>query len=297
VPQVLAAVRTESYQHYAWPKWFGKAFAQNGLVAAIIAALALNAFLVSAMALIGNRQLLSPVVGGDFYRLIPHSVMMLAFGGVSLFVLAALLIGVVRCWRDSGERFADFFRPAALTTALKDALTLTYLHGSGEDCVAETSERRSPWRRYFHHCTFYGFALCFAATLVAAVYHYAFGSKAPYTYMSVPVLLGTVGGLGLLIGPIGLFALSDRTRRGREESNMSVAFIALLSLTSLTGLLLLAMRDSAMLGILLMIHLALVMALFLMLPYGKFVHAIYRFMALLTYAREGGGHSQPRRDS
>src|ERR1051325_6950533 len=77
VPRALAAVRTESYRFYAWPRSFGKAFARNGLVAAIIAALVLNAFPVSAMVFVGNRQLLSPTVGGDFYRLIPHGVMTL----------------------------------------------------------------------------------------------------------------------------------------------------------------------------------------------------------------------------
>jgi citrate/tricarballylate utilization protein len=100
-----------------------------------------------------------------------------------------------------------------------------------------------------------------------------------------------------VIGPIGLFVLSDGVRRGRDERDMSVAIIALLSLTSLTGLLLLAMRASAMLGVLLIVHLALVMALLLMLPYGKFVHSIYRFVALLKHARENGAHLQPRRDS
>jgi citrate/tricarballylate utilization protein len=36
-------------------------------------------------------------------------------------------------------------------------------------------------------------------------------------------------------------------------------------------------------GVLLAVHLGAVMALFLTLPYGKFVHAIYRFTALVRY--------------
>jgi len=65
-------------------------------------------------------------------------------------------------------------------------------------------ETRRPWRRWMHHCTFYGFALCFGSTTVAAIYHLFFGWIAPYAYTSLPVILGTVGGLGLLIGPAGL---------------------------------------------------------------------------------------------
>jgi citrate/tricarballylate utilization protein len=38
-------------------------------------------------------------------------------------------------------------------------------------------------------------------------------------------------------------------------------------------------------GLLLVVHLGVVLALFLTLPYGKFVHGIYRGVALLRYRR------------
>jgi citrate/tricarballylate utilization protein len=105
----------------------------------------------------------------------------------------------------------------------------------------------------------------------------------------LPVVLGTLGGLGLLIGPLGLWCL--KARRNREitdesQQGMDVAFIVLLLLTSITGLLLLVLRETAAMGTLLAIHLGIVMTLFLMLPYGKFVHGIYRSAAILKYALE-----------
>ncbi len=39
-------------------------------------------------------------------------------------------------------------------------------------------------------------------------------------------------------------------------------------------------------GIMLSIHLGVVFALFLTLPYSKFVHGLYRFAALARYAAE-----------
>src|SRR3546814_5908933 len=131
--------------------------------------------------------------------------------------------------------------------------------------------------------------LCFAATCVATLYHYAFGWQAPYPVTSLPVLLGTVGGLGLLAGPAGLLWLNLRRhplQGDAAQRPMDRGFIALLFLTSLTGLLLLALRDTPAMGLLLAIHLGMVMALFLTLPFGKFAHGIYPCAALLKWAIE-----------
>ena len=67
---------------------------------------------------------------------------------------------------------------------------------------------------------------------------------------------------------------------------MDRGFIALLFLTSLTGLALLAWRDTGAMALLLALHLGVVMALFLTLPYGKFAHGVYRSAALLKWAIE-----------
>jgi len=105
----------------------------------------------------------------------------------------------------------------------------------------------------------------------------------------LPVVLGTVGGIGLLIGTSGLLVLKHRSDRDPANANMlsmDVAFLVLLFLTSLTGLLLLALRETAAMGILLVIHLAMVAGLFITIPYGKFAHVGYRYAALVRYAIE-----------
>ena len=58
-----------------------------------------------------------------------------------------------------------------------------------------------------------------------------------------------------------------------------------LDVTSL-GLLLLALRDTSLMGLLLAVHLGVVMALFLTLPYGKFAHGVFRSAALLKWSIE-----------
>jgi citrate/tricarballylate utilization protein len=211
-------------------------------------------------------------------------VMVAIFAVVSMAVLTALGIGLWRFQRDATKMKGA----GGGLSGVVDALTLRHLHGTGIDCT-QAEETRTPWRRWFHHFTFYGFALCFASTTVAALYHVVFGWRAPYAMTSLPVVLGTAGGLGLLIGPSGLLACRrhrDAARDAPGESQLDISFIALLFLTSLSGLLLLAFRDGPAMGALLAVHLGLVLALFLMLPYGKFVHGLYRAAALVQYARE-----------
>jgi citrate/tricarballylate utilization protein len=299
VPRTLARIRLRSYEDYAWPRSLAAAFRRHNLTTSLALALALIvAMLASTLAMSGSA-LWNPGNAGDFYAVVPYIVMVTLFGGVGFFVLAALAVGVARCRRDmnpvasgfSGEKVASGFSRIPVASgfsrkAIRDALTLRHLHATG-DCVT-AEEVRTPWRRWFHHCTFYGFALCFASTSVAALYH-SLGLEAPYPYTSLPVLLGTVGGLGLVVGPIGL--LGQRRRRDRALSDpawdgVDVSFLILLLLTSVTGLLLLALRHQPVMGLLLIVHLGIVLALFLTLPYGKFVHGFYRTVALLKYARE-----------
>jgi citrate/tricarballylate utilization protein len=182
-----------------------------------------------------------------------------------------------------------------LWQAIRDAANLRYLDGGGVGCFNE-DERPTDRRRIYHHLTFYGFLLCFAATCVATLYHYLLAREAPYAWWDLPVVLGTLGGIGLVVGPAGL--LAARSRRDpalvdEKRSGMDGAFVLMLLLTSVSGIALLLLRDTAAMGPLLALHLGLVFALFITMPYGKFVHGIYRFVALVRYAmeRRQAGHS------
>jgi citrate/tricarballylate utilization protein len=287
VPRTLAELRLESYEEYCWPRAFGAAFRRHSAATSALLVVLLSAVIAGAAATFGS----APLWGGhsgDFYRIVPHGVMVSLFGAVALFVVTALLLGAARFWRGVGGRFGDLLQPAALRTALRDAASLRHLHGGGIDCTAD-EQSRSPWRRWFHHCTVYGFALCFASTTVAAVYHTGFGWIAPYALTSLPVLFGFFGGLGLVIGPAGLYVLRmrrDVSLGDPSQEGLDTAFILLLFLTSVSGLLLLAIRSTSAMPPVLIVHLGCVLALFITLPYGKFVHGIYRLAALLKFALE-----------
>jgi citrate/tricarballylate utilization protein len=67
---------------------------------------------------------------------------------------------------------------------------------------------------------------------------------------------------------------------------MDIGFISSLLAISISGLALLALRETSYMGILLSVHLGFVMGFFLMMPYGKFAHGIFRSAALLKNAIE-----------
>ena len=71
-----------------------------------------------------------------------------------------------------------------------------------------------------------------------------------------------------------------------KQDGTDVSFLSLLFLTSATGLLLLVLRNTSIMGLLLRIHLGVVVGLCLTLPYGKYVHSIYRLAALARSALE-----------
>ncbi len=284
VPRTLAQVRGRTYAQYAWPAPLGRLYERNGLALALATAAGLALFLL--MVLAARGALWHEPLAGDFYAIFPHNLLVTMFGAVFAFACVAIAVGVVRFWRDIEPGGGP---AAAWAEAGRDALRLKYLDGGhGEGCNDE-DDRYTLRRRVFHHFTFYGFMLCFAATTVGTIYHYLLDRPAPYALTELPVILGTLGGIGLLVGPAGLLWLNARRHPQHLEPGqvpMDRGFAALLLATSASGLALLAWRDTGAMATLLALHLGIVMAFSLTMPYGKFVHGAYRVAALLKWSFE-----------
>jgi citrate/tricarballylate utilization protein len=280
LPRALAERRGESYERYCWPHALGAAFHRQGALLAIGLTVGFTALLFAAAGADESTPRPGP---GDFYAVIPHDVLVGAFGVLFLLAVVALGMSLARYWSAIRGNALEPVPLGGWMTALRDAVTLRHLHGGGVDCTSGL-DQRTPWRRWAHHATLGGFALCFASTTVAAVYHSFFGWVAPHDYLSLPVVLGVSGGVGLVVGPVALLvqrarrdgALSDPAQRGLDS-----ALLVLLVATSATGLALLAWRHTAAMRPLLFVHLGAVLAFFVTIPYSKFVHGFYRVLALV----------------
>jgi citrate/tricarballylate utilization protein len=290
VPKTLSSLRGDTYREYAWPKAFAPWFDRNGLTIAIVTALSIAAFILGFVFWHNPAALFSN--DGQFYRLMPHRVMAAVFGAISIFTVLALVMGFRNFWKDIGVGSLPPKQGESVWQAIKDAGSLRYLDGAGAGCYRDGQANDT--RRLFHHFTFYGFMLCFAATCSATIMHYVFDRPAPYQWYELPKLLGTIGGIGLVVGPIGLFReklIRDPDVADQKLFGMDVAFLGMMFFSGLTGLLLMLLRRTPAMAFLLATHLGVVFALFLTMPYSKFVHGLYRFGALVLYAaeRKNGG--------
>lgn len=266
VPRTFAEVRRQSWRERPW-------LSLIGIVAVPLLTLAFVPWDVLFQRHAGS---------GAFYAVIGWSTLVMAVSVPLAFSVAVLAFDLRRFWRETGKTsrrgFVDEAASAAL--ALNDALTLRNLKGGGLDCEQGRA------RRLFHHALVLGFLLCFAATLVATAYHHAFGWLAPYPFVSLPVLLGTAGGIGMIAGSAGLAYLKFKADPELDATPKHYSFLALLFTVAFTGLVLLLLRDTKAMGLLLATHLGAVIGLFVTFPYGKFVHAPYRVAVLLRAAME-----------
>jgi citrate/tricarballylate utilization protein len=296
IPKILAEARMESYERWSWPSQFGRAFRNRSVTAFLAVGVGLLVAIL-ALLLIPSEKLWKTHLGpGAFYEVVPYFAMVA--GGLILFFygVAIWLRGGAQFWAETRSALKAPAGFRALVQAVGAVLGLRFLTGGGPGCFYP-NEMPSAWRRLYHSLTFWGFACDLVSTTLAFVYQDIVHWLPPYPLTSGPVIFGSVGGVALIIGTGGLIWLkwkSDREPAGQGASGMDYVFLVTLGLTALTGMLTLILRATPAMGSVLVLHLACIAALFLTAPYGKFVHAVYRTLAIVRYEME---QSQPRQAS
>ena len=289
VPATLATLRLETYGEFSWPRTNPSLLQKNGRFVSLIAAFSVLIILLLTLLFQGTDLFFNTHTGaGAFYKVIPYAAMVVPFSLLVTGMIFILVKGMLIQWQTMGGDRKELLDWPAHLRAIQDTLKLKYLDGGGYGCNYP-NERFSMIRRNFHHGVFYGFMLCLASTSIAFFYDHILGLQAPYLLWSWPVFLGTIGGISLLVGTAGLLYLKfqmDQKPAASQTFTMDVAFITLLFLTSLTGLALLVLRSTPLMGGVLVLHLGCVLGFFLTMPYGKFLHAPYRYLALVKNARE-----------
>jgi citrate/tricarballylate utilization protein len=299
IPKIMSEARVDSYEHWSWPKFMSRSFSkpQRGLLLGWLAAAVV--YIAALIFIPWGRLLVAHVGRGSFYRVVPYMAMVLPALLLFFYGAAIWVQGALRFWNDSDGSWREGIdRGRSLLRSLGDALALRYLGGGGPGCTYPT-DAPSSVRRIFHSFVFWGFLFDFASTTLAFFYQDVGHRLPPYPLWSAPVVCGSIGGVGLVVGTAGLLWFkiqSDRSLSATKSYGLDYAFLVFLGLTGLTGMLTLALRSTPAMGTILVVHLGMVAALFITAPYGKFVHFVYRSLALIRYHVEGeqmesqGGH-------
>lgn len=289
LPRALSELRAETYAQYAWPRRLGQVLRRSPAAAPVAVAGLLLALL--AVAVTGGLSGLfsTHAGGGAFYRVLPYLVLMVPTLAVSAFVVVVLALGFARLIGDAGGSWRTVARPGVWWNALGDTVRLRYLGGGGGNCYYPDPDTPSSARRLLHSLVFWGFVAAFVSTVAAGVEQDLLHLDPPYPPLSVPVVLGTLGGIAMVAGTAGLLWLKVRADRGLAAPSMlrmDSAFLLVLGLASLTGLLTLVLRATPLMGSALVVHVAVLSALYVTAPYGKFVHWVYRLGAIVQYRAE-----------
>ena len=231
------------------------------------------------------------------FEFIPEVYIQLAGLMVALFVGLVSLIGMVKmskdlskAWRSENPTYKDSNTKINWWSALWNTIVGEVLGQKRYRTDECEQDQQAPWylRKWaVHLAILYGFIGLFAATAFDFLLK-PVGSSVPLYY---PMrILGTLAGLLMMYGTtvVMVYRWTKRDDSTRDSHFSDWTFLILIWLVGLTGFLL----EIAVYNIfpiswgyaLLVIHVALVMVLFVLLPFSKFAHMLYRTTALYFHS-------------
>ncbi|HVU76874.1 MAG TPA: tricarballylate utilization 4Fe-4S protein TcuB [Gaiellaceae bacterium] len=283
IPSLMAQARSETFETYARPQAFWRLLTRTSSILAAVLVTLILATTVAVTTHDAGAVVRTHTGSGSFYEVIPFLWLLLPAVAISICCAIAILAGAHGLAREATGGARQLVRLKPIAAAAADALRLKHLGGGGGGCYYP-AERVSRSRRRLHHCVFYGFGAMFLSTVAAAFQQDVLGIEPPYPVLSVPVVLGTLGGIATLAGCVGFLVIGIRSRgAGKidDARRLDRSFTVTLLFATLTGLLTLVLRSTSLMGAILIVHLAALGGLYLTFPYSKFVHWVYRYVALV----------------
>lgn len=297
-PRVFAGLRADSYRRYAWPsrtpRW-AVLLARRWPTGwrGVATSLVVVATLLILLSYATTGRLLTAGTGpGNPYQILPYPALLVLLAIPAVWCAGVLMAGAIRCWREIHGPLADLGGTTGIRTwprALAAAFQMRHMRGGGAQCDYP-ADTPSGARRLLHITLVYGFGLCVVSTVSAAIEQDIAKVAPPYPYLSVPVLAGIIGGVGMVAGGAGLLVLKARADAARTTPLMrraDYAFTAALLVLAVSGLLTLAVRQTPAFGPVLAAHLAAVEVAFAVAPYTKFAHWPYRLLAIYKHTLGG----------
>lgn len=290
--EVLAAVRNYSFMDYAFPKFMGKALSQAKYLPLLFGFPIILLLLV-----LGTGDLPDgPILFREF---LPYIYIDAAAAIFTVLVLTAIIVSVRRFWGNLkegslGTQAGSTSTVKSVTSSIVPVLMGVLKQQKFADCEANNI------RYYGHLSILYGFILCFITTSIVAGFIWAAELLfhqwedfllPPWSLFSVIKVLGNAGGLAIIAGcGIVLYNRYANEDKAGKFTYQDALFTWVVLLVAITGMVTQCARmiDVAFVAYLVYsIHLVLVFFLLAYLPYSKFMHMVFRFVALV-YAESIG---------
>ena len=291
---LMAAVRNFQIEHYAFPKWMGKATSGLKLLPlALMPPTVLTALMFVAAVIIPKGGIefpdsaaLQQEFGKSilFERFLPHIYIdVFSLIAVGFAVVVSAVIGR-RFWlainrSQPGPPQRSFWY--SLVATLGDIAT----HRFFRLCRANKP------RGHAHMAVFYGFMLLVVATTLAFVYTQFLDRELSLSITSPVKLAGNTGGVLLLLGLTWLvWRRLARPEQAGSSGYFDWYFVGILYAATITGFAVEFIRFADLrvsAYSMYLVHLVFYFMLFTYLPFTKFAHIIYRTLAL-THAKRIG---------
>lgn len=268
---VLSSVRLLSYRHYVRPRFLG-ALVNNPSWLPV--ALLFPVIIIAAILLLAGT-LTIPEGPVNYSAFFPHAWLNGSFTFITLLTYGVASIGFVKFWNDLKAAFPGSNPQVGFWKSLWQVKGELLLHSKFGECTAQRS------RKVAHLLVFYGFVLLLLVTayaIVAAVTH-----NYPLTLFNPFKVLGNVAALMLTIG-LSIMIINRLTDPGTYGNSNYSDWLLLLSflLLTISGIVVqfARLQDWGSAYYLYFFHLVCVWFVIIYLPGSKFVHLIYRTLAL-----------------
>ena len=208
-----------------------------------------------------------------------HTILVTPFKGA--------MLGGVRYWKGMNE-YSLSARDSGPTRGFISTLIDVLKHRRFQQCEGDRVGTRKSYKAHLHKshlAVFYGFLGLVVTTTSVGIGIYLFGYLTPWPLWHPVKILGNVRGVAVLIA-CGIFIyrrFKDREKAGKSTYS-DWLFLGVLALTTLTGFLseILRLADIPRLAYwVYFIHLVFIFFLLVYVPYSKFAHLAYRFVAML----------------
>lgn len=277
----ISAIRLALIKHFSIPKFFGVIMSNPKYLPAV--------FLIP-MAFIIFLKMLNGFVTGNYgypggeevvySGFLPHWILEFVYSGAFFLSIGAAALSGKRFWK--GIDAANPGNPekrTSLIPAIKATVLEFLFHKRFDKCGEDRNFK------IYHLAIFVGFTGLLIVTAVVVVF--AMAGLYPFDSLTHPLkILGNLAGLALIGGCLG--AILNRLSARKTENAGSYQdwlFLLVLFGVAITGMLTQAFRlqipSPALAYPTYFVHMIFVTILLVFMPYTKFAHFYYRFLALL----------------